>query len=436
MNRTTKPKVRLTATIGILAVGSLALAGCASGNDAPATNDKGQTVISFASWIPTADQWPDMVKIFEAENPDIKIDYTISTDYTPYVASLDNSILAGDVPDVYGIQPGASFVDYADYALNVDDYASEWIGDVQDSTLEQTTTDDGVMAVPILTAGSEFYLYNKTLMDELGVELPTDYASLVKMAQTVRAAGYAPFAMGAADAWHDNDFFVALSNQYGDGNDIYTAADGDIAWDSENLVKAATQWQKFFSDGVFQDAATTTTTYPAARDDFFLARKAVAMTTGSWHVGASLNTSTEVPGSAVENDEIGMAVFPSVGPNNTGATNGVDFALAISADIDPKKQAAAAKFVEFISVGSGQQWWVNTLQGFPVAKGVSVEIGDGEPALGKESVAAVTKALADATYARKVLSVDNPSLESDLGVALQNIADGADPATELGTLNR
>jgi len=241
--------------------------------------------------------------------------------------------------------------------------------------------------------------------------------------------------MGAADAWHDNDFFVWLSNQFGEGGDIYKAVDGDIDWDSENLVEAATTWQALFDDGVFQDAATTTTTYPAARDDFFLARKSLAMPTGSWHVGAALSTTTEVPGSAVENDELGMAVFPSIGDNDTGATNGVDFALAINADIDPDKLDAAAKFLEFISVGSGQQWWVNTLQGFPVAKDISVELGDDEPALGKESVEVVTQALADSTYPRKVSSVDNPSLETDLGVVLQNIAGGADPATELATLN-
>jgi raffinose/stachyose/melibiose transport system substrate-binding protein len=436
VNLTPKPRFRLTAGIAMFAVGGLVLAGCSGGGEDTATNEEGQTVLTFASWLPTSDQWPEMIALFEEENPDIAIEYTPEADYVPYIAALDNSILAGETPDVFGIQPGASFADYADYAMNTDEYASEWIDGIQETALEQTSTDDGVVAVPILTAGSEFYLYNKTLMDELGLALPTDYDSLVQVATAARDAGYSPFALGAADAWHDNDFFVWLSNQYGDGGDIYSAADGEIPWDSDNLVEAATTWQNLFEDGVFQDAATTTTTYPSARDDFFLARKSLAMPTGSWHVGATLSTTTEVPGSAVENDELGMAPFPSIGDNDSGSTNGVDFALAINADIDPEKVDAAAAFLEFISVGSGQQWWVNTLQGFPVATDIQVEIGDDEPALGKESVTAVTDALADSTFPRKVISEDNASLETDLGVVLQNIAGGADPATELATLNQ
>lgn len=280
----------------------------------------------------------------------------------------------------------------------------------------------------------EYFLYNKTLLDELGLSVPTTYDELVTFAKTARDKGYTPMAMGAADAWHDADFFVWLANQYGAG-DIYKAASGDIPWDSDSLVQAGTAWQKLFTDGIFQDGATTTTTYPSARDDYFLARKALGMPTGSWHVGAALTTSPEVPGTAVEKDAIGMAEFPQVGPSDAGVTSGVDFALAISDSIDDAKKDAAAKFVEFMAVGTGQQDWVNTLQGFPVADGVSVQIGDDEPELGKSSVALVTDTLAEAKYPRKLTVAGKDSLENDLGIVLQNIANGSDVKSELATLN-
>ncbi|MGN6763111.1 MAG: ABC transporter substrate-binding protein, partial [Leifsonia sp.] len=305
------------------------------------------------------------------------------------------------------------------------------------STLKQTTNSKGkVKAVPVLLAGMEYYLYNKTLMDKAGITAPTDYASLVAAAEKARAAGFSPFAMGAADAWHDADFFTWLSTQYGDGQDIYKAAAGKGKWDSKNLVAAATAWQKLFKDGVFEDAATTVTTYPSARDDYFLAGKSVFFPTGSWHVGAALSTSPEVPGSAVAKDEIGMAVFPTVGPKDAGVTSGVDFALAISDSSSDAKQKAAEKFVRFMADGKGQQLWVNTLQGFPVAKNVSVQIGDKETALAKQSVDLVTKSLQASTNARKPVSPTNSSLENDLGVVLLKIAGGSDPAQELATLKK
>ncbi len=427
-------RTRTIAALAITATGALVLAGCgASGGDA----ESGEGVtLTFSSWLPTQDQWTDLIAAFEEENPDINIEFSRDEDYAAYLTNLDNAILAGEVPDLYGIQVGASFDDYADFALPVEDYAADWIDGVNEGTLEQTTTTDGTLAaVPLLTAGSEFYLYNQTLMEELGLALPTDYDSLVQVSEAARAAGYAPFAMGAADSWHNADFFVWLSNQFGEGGDIYQAAQGEIPWDSENLVAAAEVWQSLFADGVFQDGATTTTTYPSARDDYFLAGRSLGMPTGSWHVGAALSTSPEVPGSAVEGDAIGMAEFPTLGENAAGATSGVDFAIAVSADIDDAKRDAAAAFVEFMAVGTGQQMWVDTLQGFPVATDVSVQIGDDESELARESVALVTDALQASRFPRKLVAPGNDSLETDLGVVLQNIADGADPATELATLN-
>lgn len=48
----------------------------------------------------------------------------------------------------------------------------------------------------------------------------------------------------------------------------------------------------------------------------------------------------------------------------------------------------------------------------------------------------VSDALAESTSARKLIDPERPSLETNLGVVLQNTADGAYPATELATLNR
>jgi raffinose/stachyose/melibiose transport system substrate-binding protein len=433
INRLRAPRAFIT--IAVVGAASLALTSCAAGGAEEPSAD-GKTVITFGSWIPSADQWKVLEPLFEEENPDIDVQFTPMADYTPFIEELDNQILAGEVPDVYAIQPGASFEDYSEYAMPISEYAEGWVDELQTAPQDATTTADGeVKAVPILLAGQEFYLYNDTLFEELGLSLPQNYDELVAVSAAARAAGYSPFAMGAADAWHDNDFFVWLSNQYGNGGDVYKAAAGELDWDSENLVAAATRWQQLFDDGVFQDAASTTTTYPSARDDFFLAQKSIAFPTGSWHVGLSFMDNSERVGAAAETDEIGMAVFPTIGEKDAGVTNGVDYALAISDDIDPAKLDAAAKFIEFMAIGSGQQYWVDGLQGFSAAKNIEPNI-EGQSELAVESVKAVSDALAASEWPRKVISADNPSLETDLGVVLQNIAGGADPASELATLNR
>lgn len=434
------------AALSFAAAATLGLSACSSGGASQSKDQSGdasatggdEITLSFRTWLPTQVQWPELIEAFEAENPGVKIDFQRDEDYDAFRTNLDNEILAGETPDLYGIQAGASFDDYAEYALPVDEYGADWIDQVRAEARKETTTQDGVeAAVPILTAGMQFYLYNQDLFTELGLDLPTNYEELVNVSKAAAAAGYTPLAMGAADTWHDTDFFVWLSNQYGEGGDIYRAAAGEIPWDSESLVQAATDWQKLFTDGVFQQGALTTTTYPSARDDYFLAGKALAFPTGSWHVGMSMvGPDQEQPGSAIEDAEVGMAVFPQIGPKDGGATSGVDFALAVSSDIDEAKLDAAAKFVEFMAVGAGQQLWVNTLQGFPVADGVSVQVADDEPEIAQQSLKVVEEALAASKYPRKLNVPGWDSLQDDLGIVLQDIAGGANPATALATLNK
>lgn len=423
-----------------LAVGSLALtaalvlSACGASEDQGANAD-GSVTLTYRTWIPSDAQWQPIVAAFEKENPNIKIEFQGANEAGDYYGELDNLILAGDVPDVYGIQVGSSFDDYAEYALDTAEYAQDWIGGMNSGLLEPTTTSDGVVAaIPILTAGSEFYLYNETLFEELGVELPTDHASLLKVAEKAKAAGLTPFAMGAADAWHAADFFIWLSNQYGAGDEIYKAAAGEMPWDSPSLVQAGKMWQSLFADGVFQNGATSTTTYPSARDDYFMARKSLAMPTGSWHVSATLKDNPETPGTAVEKDVLGMAPFPTLGEKAATTVTGVDYALALSAELEGEKLEAASKFAEFMAVGTGQQLWVNTMQGFPAATDISAQISDEETETALKSVAAVTEAIQASTGQRKLVS-ENGGLENDLGVVLQNIANGADPAKELATLS-
>jgi len=427
---------KVTSSIALVTAGTLALAGCSSSDSDGASDSGDEVTLTFASWLPTQDQWQDLIAEFEEEHPNINIEFDRNEDYEAYLTNLDNDILAGETPDLFGIQVGSSFDDYAEFALDTADYAEDWIGGVNSEALDQTTTSDGtVAAVPLLLAGMEFYVYNLTIFDELSLELPTDYDSLVDVSQAARDAGYSPFAMGAADAWHNADFFVWLATQYGDGDELYRAAEGDVPWDSDALVAAGEKWQDLFNDGVFQDGATSTDTYPSARDDYFLAGKSIGLPTGSWHVGAALTTSPEVPGTEVEGDELGMALFPTIGEQDRGATSGVDFAIAMSDEIDDDKIEAAATFIEFMAVGNGQQMWVDTLQGFPAATDISVQVGSEESDLAADSIELVEDALQASEHARKPLAPGNDSLENDLGIILQNIAEGADPASELATLS-
>ena len=85
------------------------------------------------------------------------------------------------------------------------------------------------------------------------------------------------------------------------------------------------------------------------------------------------------------------------------------------------------KFIEYLSNGEGQQYWVNQLQGSPVSNEISYTgTVDGE--LQQQSIDEVNEYVQKAAGNRKLT---NSEIEKAIQVAMQNVAAGGDPAKEL-----
>ncbi len=401
---------------------ALLLSGCTPAPQA-ANSSGAKTTLTFWTWVPTDQQFADLKASFEKKYPDITIQWTRTADFADYEKKLQVALAGGDGPDLFGVQTGGMLEQYSRFADPMDKLADKympgWKDDISQNAVSQTTTSKGtVAAMPVIGAGMEYYLYNKTLLAENGITtLPTSYDELKKDSAQLEAKGLVSMAMGAKDSWHDEDFFVWLSQQYGPG-DVYKADEGTLKWTDKTFVDTINAWKSLFTDGVFQHGALGTTTYPDARDNYFYARKSAFFPTGSWHVSAVI-PNAETQNTPVAKDEIGMAMFPKVGPKDATATTGVDFALSVNKTSQHKEEAM--KFVNFMTLGDGQQIFVNTLQGSPVNSKVSAQLPEGASQTAKDSVALITKDNTAATFARKL---KNPKLDDAIAVALQEVVSG------------
>lgn len=397
--------------------------------------DADQVTLSFWSWLPTTDQSEEMIAEFEKQNPDIKIDYT-RTEQDDYFEKLQVAMASGTGPDLFGLTTGTMTEQYAPFAEDMsglgDEYWSDWKDTISETAVEQCTTEDGTVAgMPLLVAGMTDLLYNKTLMDECGIEkVPTTYEELKDAAAKAKEKGYVCVAAGAADDWVNSDWFVQISNEFEEGA-VYEAEKGERPWTDQCFVDTMTAWQNLFNDGIFEDGALGVTTYPDARDQYFFARKSIFFLTGSWHLGPISPSNSEIQGTDIGNqgDTIGMCVFPSMSEDGKiCGTSGVDIMLAVNKDC--KEKEAAMKFVQFMADGDGQQYWVNYLQGAPVSKNISYTgTVDGE--LQQQSIDEVNSYVSNAVGNRKL---SNSEVETAIQVAMQNVAAGADPADELKTV--
>ena len=435
--------------LAILLAGAMlfSLAGCAAGGkeatsapqeekkDEGGSGEDSQVTLTFWSWLPTVDQSEVMIAEFEKANPDIKIDYT-RTEQDDFFEKLQVAMASGTGPDLYGMTTGPQMEQYAKFSEDMkvvaDQYWSGWDKEISETAVEQCVTEDGIMAgMPLLVAGMSDLLYNKTLMDECGIEkVPTTYAELKDAAEKAKAKGYVCVAAGAADDWINTDWFVQASNEFEKGA-VYEAEKGNRKWTDQCFVDTMSAWQKMFAEGIFEDGALGVATYPDARDQYFFARKSIFFLTGSWHVGPTSPSNDEIQGTEIGNkkDVIGMAVFPSVSDSgDIYGTSGVD--VMISMNKDCKEKEAAMKFIEFLSNGDGQQYWVNQLQGAPVSNNITYS-GEIDGELQQQSIDEVNDYVVNAVGNRKL---GNSELETAIKVAMQNVAAGADPAKELAAV--
>ena len=396
----------------------------AGGRRDTATQASSQTRITFWTWLPRQDQWDDILyPAFRSEHPDIEVEFWRTAEMSDYLRRLQVSVGSGTGPDVFGLQPGSLVNQYQRFTEPMDTLADRYIPNwrtiISREAVDQSTSLDGVLAgMPILMAGQQYMIYNKSLMDLCGVtEVPKTYAELVIAAQKIRAAGYVPVSFGAADVWHCVDWFVWASQQFAPGR-IFEAEKGRVPWTDQAFVDTMNAWVRHFRDNVFQDGALGVGTYPDARDQYFFTRRSVFFPTGSWHSGVVLPSFEELQGTAVQRDVIGMTAYPQVGTQPVVATTGVDVIFSVSKDSSNKE--AAAKLIAFFSTGRGQQLWSDTLQGSPVANNVRYG-GDTSGPLAGESLNFINNLNSSSPAKRKL---DYAELETALGVAMQEAASG------------
>lgn len=158
---------------------------------------------------------------------------------------------SGTGPDLYGMTTGSMMNQYAKFSVDMketaDQYWSGWEDKINSNAVDQCTTEDGTMAgMPLLVAGMTTLMYNKTLMDECGIDkVPTTYDELKDAAAKAKAKGYVCVAAGAADDWINSDWFIQASNEFENGA-VYEAEAGKRKWTDQCFVDTMNAWKNVY----------------------------------------------------------------------------------------------------------------------------------------------------------------------------------------------
>lgn len=372
----------VTGGLAVLTVGALALTGCSGG----AADESGVTTINYWGWdgAPGSAVVEPIIAAFEAENPDIRVEYTemAQTDYKPKVAQ---SLRAGEDIDVLTVQPGSWAGEIEDYLLPVADWPNAEIADsFTDQSIEQAERmfrDGELMAVPVYSAGSAVGIYNADILAQLGVEPPTTREGFAALSAAIEAQGsdILPVVMPSDDWFQDEVVLTMVGQDDPEFFDQVRYEDGD--WNTDSYVSALTDYKELFDSGTF-DSATLDLDYASAMAAFDQGQAAVAFN-GTWEATRILS------------GNYGVIPFPAESAEDASLRSFLDVMLGVRAD--SSKQEAATAFVEFMSVGAGVDEYATTLKGVPALEGYEMPEG------------VLTTELQQQSYATLVELIENPA---------------------------
>jgi len=422
---TTMKRRMLAVPVAALAAATLALTGCGSTDGGSGSGDGGTTTVTWWSWNPDQATAKPYIEAFEKEHPDIKIEHRF-IQYSDYASTVQLGVQSGSGPDVFGTQVGALTTQFAPLAEDLAPVFEEELGgDWADliTASEQLTVDGKLVGAPWMITGGGIVWANQTIIDELGLTMPTNRDELVDFCAAVQASGRDCITQGAKDAWQNIDVFQVIANQIEPGA-FYEAIDGETPFDSDTFVESFAQWKSLFDDGIFQDGALGMTAYPDASDSF---RKgeAVLMINGTWEnsntTNARMKDFTEIYGEASGASIYMPYQVPALvdGADTDFLFGGPDVGFAVSAS--SKVKDAANTFVMWLTASeAGQNIMADRVQQ-PSLRSVSLNMDDVITDEQRAALESQAPLLADLIGARQIQSAD---VQTSLGDALSAVASG------------
>jgi raffinose/stachyose/melibiose transport system substrate-binding protein len=184
-------------SVVVLTVGFIAAASMLASNA-----QQEQMLLKVASWQnndPTATV--RMNELFLKANPDIKLEMQSNLPFEQYGTSMNARLVAGDAPDVL-MSNGVDTARLWQKAGYLADFNSEpWLKNLIAANRNDVYigTDKAYQFV-ISNIGVGLF-YNKQLLDDAGVTVPSDYPQFLNAMQKIKASGKTPLALGSKLGW-------------------------------------------------------------------------------------------------------------------------------------------------------------------------------------------------------------------------------------------
>lgn len=338
MNGKAAKTIAAMSAIGLLVTG---VAGCGGGSSNESSD--GKIHIQFFQNKPeSVDITNELIKDFEAENPNITVEQQNASDS---LTVLKSRMAKNDIPDVVSVN-SSSYNDIAQAGILADQSGTEAYKSVASTDffpyLQKLGKVDKDYVVPWATS-VQVVLYNKAQFTELGLTVPTTWDEFIDTARKAKAAGKTAFEYGWKDPWTAKVVMNAVAGPELPDDFLAQLQDGKATFEKSKEFQTAAKRMLELKPYGQEDAAGTS--YDDA-NNAFANGESVMYIQGAWAIPAVKAANPDI--------EIGAFVLPtSSEANATRLLSAPDSVIGVSNS--SKNQEAAQKFLDFLLSKSAQE---------------------------------------------------------------------------------
>jgi sn-glycerol 3-phosphate transport system substrate-binding protein len=294
---------------------------------------------------------------FHAAQSDVRVRLVNQTSYEDTVEKFRTGLGTGELPDIaqlpetflqqsidsQAILPVQTCIDADEYDLS--DYLRR--------VIDYYTVDDTLWAMPFNVSNPILY-YDKNAFRAAGLDPeqpPRTLAEVRGAAEQIKASGYPAGFAFRIDAFFFEQLLAKAGDAYVNNGNGRKARATEVVFDTKAGRRVFTWLSEMVADGL---AVTNARTGASAIDNLLaVGNRQAAMTVDST---AALGTIAQVLGSGqFSNVELGVGPLP--GPEGKGGVLVGGAAFYMVKDTSPEKQAAAWKFVTFMSAPEQVAEW-------------------------------------------------------------------------------
>lgn len=283
------------------------------------------------------DAWQIAIEDFEKTYPNIKIT-TDSFENETYKTKLKTAAAGNELPDIFFSWQGGFSKTFADAGklLDLDPYYETYKDELPEKALGNAKFVDGSIYGTAYNTLCSLVYYNKAMLDERGLEIPSTWDEFKAVCQAFIDEGIAPITTSAKEAWVAAVIHDAIGLKSAGNEKVMSVLNGESPYNDEDLLYAAQQFRELVDMGAFVEGASAIGNLEA--NTLFL--------NGDAPIFIMLSNFSDPFTKTDHPEDFSFAPFPVINDNAeiTDLIGGCSEGLWVSADTEHPDTAAYAAF--------------------------------------------------------------------------------------------